>query len=179
MDQNSMTPVDWAKRPIMEKYADFSGRAPRPELWWYVLALVVAFIVVGIIESILGVHRMIVGLYGPLSTLLWLATIVPSIAVAVRRLHDVNRTGWWVLLPLVPECLMMVMALMTAGAVAAGGGFAAAVGGLAITGSLGLITLVGAIMLIVFYVMPGTPGDNRFGPNPYGIGPDGTAVPAE
>ena len=179
MDPNSMTPVDWAKRPILEKYADFSGRAPRPELWWYFLAIVIAFIVVDIIESILGIHRMIAGMYGPLSTLLWLATIVPSLAVGVRRLHDVNKTGWWVLLPVIPECLTMVMALTTAGAVAAGGGFGAAAGGLAITGLLGLITLIAAIVLIVFYVMPGTPGENRYGPNPYGTGSDGTAVPAE
>ena len=179
MNPNSMTPVDWAKRPILEKYADFSGRAPRPELWWYFLALVVAFVVVDIVESILGLHRMIAGMYGPLSTLLSLATIVPSLSVGVRRLHDVNRTGWWVLLPLIPQCLTIVMALTTVGAVAAGGGMAAAAGGMAITGLLGLITLIGAIVLIIFYVMPGTPGENRYGPNPYGAGPDGTAVPAE
>jgi uncharacterized membrane protein YhaH (DUF805 family) len=52
-----MSPVDWAKRPILEKYADFSGRAPRAEYWWYVLALVVAYIVVAIIEGVLGIHR--------------------------------------------------------------------------------------------------------------------------
>jgi uncharacterized membrane protein YhaH (DUF805 family) len=179
MNPNSMTPVDWAKRPILQKYADFSGRAPRPELWWYVLALVVAFVVVGIVESIVGIHRMIGGMYGPLSTLLWLATIVPSIAVGVRRLHDVDKPGWWVALPLIPECLMIIMALTTAGAVAAGGGMAAAMGGFALTGLLGVIALIGAIVLIVFYVMPGTAGENRYGPNPYGAGPDGAAVAAE
>lgn len=177
MNPNSMTPVDWAKVPILEKYADFSGRASRPELWWYILGLVVAFIIVGIVESILGIHRMLAGMYGPLTTLLWLATIVPSIAVGVRRLHDTNRPGWWVLLPLVPECFTVVAVLMTAGAVAAGAGMAAGIGGLALTGLLGIITLVGAIVLIVFYVMPGTPGPNRYGPNPDGNAPG--AIPAE
>ena len=179
MNPNSMTPVDWAKRPILQKYADFSGRAPRPELWWYVLALVVASVIVAVIESILGIRHMIAGMYGPLSVLLGLATIVPSIAVGVRRLHDINRTGLWVLLPLIPECLMIAIALATAGAVAAGGGAGAAMGGLAVTGLLGVITLVAAIVIIVFYVTPGTPGDNRFGPNPYGAGADGAAVAAE
>jgi uncharacterized membrane protein YhaH (DUF805 family) len=179
MNPSSMTPVDWAKRPILEKYADFTGRAPRPELWWYLLGLLVAYLVVGIVESILGIHHMVVGLYGPLSTLLWLATIVPSIAVGVRRLHDVNRPGWWILLPLIPECLMIVMALATTGAVVAGGGLAAAIGGMAVTGLLGLITLIGAIVVIVFYATPSTPGDNRYGPNPNGAGPDGAAVAAE
>jgi uncharacterized membrane protein YhaH (DUF805 family) len=176
MNPNSMTPVDWAKRPILEKYADFTGRAPRPELWWYVLGLVIVSIIVSIVESILGIHRMIAGMYGPLSCLLFLATIVPSIAVGVRRLHDVNRPGWWILLPLIPECLMIVMAFATAGAVVAGGGMGAAMGGMAMTGLLGLITLVGAIVVIVFYVMPGTPGENRYGPNPYGDA--GGAIPA-
>jgi uncharacterized membrane protein YhaH (DUF805 family) len=179
MNPNSMTPVDWAKRPILEKYADFTGRAPRPELWWYMLALVVAYLIVGIVEGVLGIHHIIGGLYGPLSALLWLATIVPSIAVAVRRLHDVNRPGWWVLVPLVPECLMIAMALATTGAVLAGGGLAAAIGGFAVTGLLGLITLIGAIVLIIFYVMPGTPGENRYGPNPYGAAPDAAVVAAE
>lgn len=163
-----MSPVDWAKRPIIEKYADFSGRAPRAEYWWYVLALVVAYIVVAIIEGVLGIHRMIAGMYGPISALLWLATIIPSIAVGVRRLHDVDRTGWWILLPAIPEALMIIMALMTAGAVAAGGGFGAAMGGLAITALLGLVALIGAIVVLVFSVMPGTKGPNRFGADPYG-----------
>ena len=163
-----MSPVDWAKRPILEKYADFSGRAPRAEFWWYTLALMVVFIVVAIVEGILGIHRMIAGMYGPVSALLLLATLIPSLAVGVRRLHDVNRTGWWLLLPLIPDVLMIVMALTTAGAVAAGGGMGAAMGGLAITGLLGLITFVGAVVVFVFDVLPGTKGPNRFGPDPYG-----------
>jgi len=165
---SEMSPIDWAKRPILERYADFSGRAPRAEYWWYVLALIVAYILVAIIEGILGIHRMIAGMYGPISALLWLATLIPSIAVGVRRLHDVDRTGWWILLPLVPDALMIIMALTTAGAVAGGGGMAAAMGGLAITGLLGLITLIGAIIVLVFSVTPGTKGPNRFGADPYG-----------
>lgn len=175
----TMTPIDWAKRPILEKYADFSGRASRPELWWYVLALVIAFVVLGIVESILGIHRMILGMYGPLTLLLWLATIVPSLAVGVRRLHDTNRTGWWILLPVIPEALMIVMAIATGGAIAAGGGMAAAAGGLAITGLLGLITFIGAIVVLIFYVMPGTPGDNRYGPSPSALDGERATIAAE
>jgi uncharacterized membrane protein YhaH (DUF805 family) len=172
-----LTPVDWAKRPILEKYADFTGRASRPEFWWYVLALVVAFIVVHIVESILGISRMFWYSWGPLTLLLRLATIVPSLAVAARRLHDTNRSGWWVLLPLIPECLMMVMAITTVGAVAAGGGLAAAIGGAALTGLIGLVALAGAIVLIIFCAMPSQPGDNRYGPPPLALG--GNAIAAE
>jgi uncharacterized membrane protein YhaH (DUF805 family) len=170
----NMSPVDWAKRPI-QNYAGFSGRAPRPEFWWYVLAVVIAGIVARIIDSILGIH--IAGPMGPLYALLCLATIVPSIAVAVRRLHDTGRPGWWILLPVVPYILGLVL------------GGAAMVGGAATGSAMGmgagfglvmifmLITLACSIVLIVFYCMPGTPGDNRYGPNPYGAA--GTTAAAE
>jgi uncharacterized membrane protein YhaH (DUF805 family) len=165
---SNMTPVDWAKRPI-EKFADFKGRAPRAEYWWWVLAIIVAFIVISIVEGLLGMRRMVFGLYGPLTVLLWLATIVPSIAVSVRRLHDTNRSGWWLLLPVVPYCLAMVFGGAAFFRAAAGG--AAQPGNMAGLGIAGIFMLVGAIgwiVLFVFYLLPGTPGDNRYGPNPYG-----------
>jgi uncharacterized membrane protein YhaH (DUF805 family) len=172
-----LTPVDWAKRPILEKYADFTGRAPRAEYWWFFLALIVAYIVLSIVESILGIHHMIFYSYGPLTALLWLATIVPSIAVGIRRLHDTNRPGWWVLLPIVPYLLAFVL-----GGAAMMGGMASgsAVGmtaGLGVAGIFMFIGFICAIVLLVFMVLPGTPGDNRYGPNPYGEGSG--VVPAE
>ena len=174
---SNLTPVEWAKRPIVEKYADFSGRAPRAEYWWYTLALIVAFVVLSIIESIVGIHHMILYNYGPLTALLWLGTIVPSIAVGIRRLHDTNRSGWWILLPIVPYCLAFIL------------GGAAMVGGAASGSALGMsagfglaavflfIGFICALVLLVFMVLPGTPGENRYGPNPYGD--NAAAVPAE
>jgi uncharacterized membrane protein YhaH (DUF805 family) len=163
----NMNPVDWAKRPL-QKYADFSGRAPRAEYWWFVLAVVVAFVVVSIIESILGINRMVLGVYGPLTTLLWIATLVPSVAVGVRRLHDTDRSGWWLLLPIIPYCLAFALGgatmMRNPGA------------GMGIAMIFMLIGGVGAIVLLVFYVLSGTPGDNRYGPNPYGAGASPTAA---
>ncbi|HEX6604400.1 MAG TPA: DUF805 domain-containing protein [Sphingomicrobium sp.] len=173
---SNMTPVDWAKRPL-QKYADFSGRAPRAEYWWYVLAIIIAYIVVSIVESIIGINHMVAGVYGPITTLLGVATLVPSIAVAVRRLHDTNRSGWWILLPLVPYILGMVLggAAMVGGAASGSAmGFGA---GMGIAMIFMMIGAVCAIVLLVFYCLPGTPGDNRYGPNPYGAA--GTAAPAE
>jgi len=171
-----LTPIDWAKRPI-QKYADFTGRAPRAEFWWFFLALVIAFIVAGIVESILGINHMIMFAYGPLRALLWLATIVPCLAVGVRRLHDTNRTGWWIVLPIVPYCLAFVLggAAMMGGAAMGSG-----VGVMAGAGLASIFLLIGAIcaiLVLVFYCLPGTPGDNRYGPNPYGA--DAGVVPAE
>lgn len=174
----NMTPVDWAKRPILEKYADFSGRAPRAEYWWFVLALLVAFIVARIIDSIVGLGHMVFYAYGPLATLLWLATIVPSIAVGIRRLHDTGRPGWWILLPIVPYCLAIVIGgpAMIAGMATSGG--AGMMAGMALAGLFMLIGGICAIVLLVFMVLPSMPGDNRYGPNPYGEG-GGSTVAAE
>ena len=169
MNPNSMTPVDWAKRPILEKYADFTGRASRAEYWWYALAIVIAAIVLSIIESILGLNNM-VATYGPLSLLFMLGTLVPSLAVGVRRVHDTNRSGWWILLPIVPY----VVAIAMAGPAIMAGGLGA---GLGLAMLFMLVGFVCAIVLIVFMCIPSTPGDNRYGPNPYGESE--AAVPAE
>ena len=175
MNPNSMTPVDWAKRPVLEKYADFTGRAPRAEFWWYILGVIIVSIVARIIDDLIGMT--LVGPYGPLSLILAVGLLVPNIAVGVRRLHDTNRSGWWLLLPFVPYCLAFVLggAAMMGGAATGSG--AAAMAGAGIAGFFLIIGLVCAIVILVFYCLPGTPGDNRFGPNPYGEG--GAAVAAE
>lgn len=165
---DNMSPVDWAKRPVFEKYADFEGRAPRAEYWWYVLALVIMYIVIMIIESIVGINRMVLNVYGPLTLLLALGTIVPNLAVGVRRLHDTNRSALWLLL-LVPYLISAVIAVQAA----ASGSLA----GLGAAGLVGLIGLVCCVAYLVLMVLPGTPGENRYGPNPYGDA--GAAVAAE
>lgn len=159
---SNLTPVDWAKRPL-EKYADFSGRAPRAEYWWFVLAVLIVFIVLGIIESILGINHMVMGIYGPLRVLVWLATLVPSLAVGVRRLHDTNRSGWWILLPIVPY----ILAFALGGPAMMAGGFGA---GLGIAMLFLFVGFISAVVLLLFMVLPSTPGENRYGPNPYGEG---------
>jgi uncharacterized membrane protein YhaH (DUF805 family) len=100
MASSQLTPIDWAMRPL-QHYADFSGRAPRAEYWWYTFAMVVAGMVIGIVEGMLGMGGT-VGPYGLLSVVFGLALIIPNIAVGVRRLHDTNRSGWWLLIGLIP-----------------------------------------------------------------------------
>jgi uncharacterized membrane protein YhaH (DUF805 family) len=177
MNSDIMTPVDWAKRPVMEKYADFSGRAPRSELWWYFLGLLIVVIVARIIDSILGLDHMIISAYGPLSVLVWLATLVPSLAVGVRRLHDTNRSGWWILLPMVPFCIGLVVggsALLGAATAGSAAGMMAGAGIAIVFMAVGDIA---AIVLLVFYVLPSTPGENRYGANPFGE--QAGTIPAE
>jgi uncharacterized membrane protein YhaH (DUF805 family) len=87
-----VTPVEAVKQGF-RKYVDFGGRATRAEYWWWVLFTILAGIVLSIIDSIIGFSDP--WDYGPLYTLFVLATLLPSLAVAARRLHDIGKTGWW------------------------------------------------------------------------------------
>jgi uncharacterized membrane protein YhaH (DUF805 family) len=78
----------------LRKYATFSGRARRSEYWWFTLANVLAAIVATVVDQILGTSV--------ISLLVSLGLLLPSLAVAVRRLHDTDRTGWWCFIALVP-----------------------------------------------------------------------------
>ncbi|MEA3009292.1 MAG: hypothetical protein QOJ91_984 [Sphingomonadales bacterium] len=92
--------MEWATLPL-KRYAEFSGRSRRKEYWMYTLLVIVVAIVLSVIENLLGLGGM-VGPYGLLTSLFLLATLVPSIAVGIRRLHDTGRSGWWLLIALVP-----------------------------------------------------------------------------
>jgi uncharacterized membrane protein YhaH (DUF805 family) len=85
----------------LKKYAVFSGRSRRKEYWYYVLFVAIISIVLSIIDGLFGTYHRSTGA-GLLSTIFSLAVLIPSIAVSVRRLHDIDRTGWWVLISLVP-----------------------------------------------------------------------------
>jgi uncharacterized membrane protein YhaH (DUF805 family) len=85
----------------LKKYAVFSGRSRRKEYWYFVLFVVIISIVLSIIDGLFGTYHRSTGA-GLLSSIFSLAVLIPSIAVSVRRLHDIDRTGWWVLISLVP-----------------------------------------------------------------------------
>ncbi|EED39702.1 conserved hypothetical protein [Stenotrophomonas sp. SKA14] len=110
----------------MNRYAQFSGRASRSEFWWFQLFIVILSLPLYVLSFIAGYTQSgtLALVSTGLSVVMWLAVIVPLIAVTVRRLHDTDRSGWWYLLMLVP--------------------------------------VVGLVVL-VFLLLPGTPGENRFG----------------
>jgi uncharacterized membrane protein YhaH (DUF805 family) len=115
---------------VLKKYATFSGRAQRAEYWYFLLFSTLIVIALSVIDGMTGSYNEDTG-WGLLSGLYSLAVLLPSIAVGARRLHDTSRTGWWLL--------------------------------------IGLIPVIGTIVLIVFFVLDSTPGDNAYGPNPKGI----------
>lgn len=155
-----MSPIEWALTPI-RKYAQFSGRAPRAEYWWFYLFVLIAYIAAVIIDTMLGSN--LFGPYGILTAILWLGLIVPTLAVGVRRLHDTNRTGWWLLGPIVPYIIGFVM-MGPAALDPEGAGMAAAGGAMIFM----LVGVVMAIVVFVFTVLRGTAGPNNYGPDPYG-----------
>ena len=86
-----------AVKTCFSKYVDFTGRAPRSEFWYWVLFVIVVSIILQIIDvSVLGTD-MAAGDLAILASLFSLATLVPGIAVSIRRLHDTDRSGWWLL----------------------------------------------------------------------------------
>lgn len=125
-----------AVKSCFAKYVTFSGRAPRSELWFFVLFTTVCAIVAAILDNILGTNfsmtmpngAAVKSFYGYIYSLWGLVVLLPHISVAVRRLHDRDRSGWWYWLILIP--------------------------------------LVGGIWLLVWFCRKGTPGPNRFGADP-------------
>ena len=94
---------------VLKKYAVFSGRARRKEYWFFALFNVLISFVLGFIE--VGMGLVDKSGRGPLSGLYTLAILIPGIAVSVRRLHDTGRSGWWLLIALIP-CVGAIILLV-------------------------------------------------------------------
>ena len=100
-----MPMIDNWKLVVLERYAKFDGRAGRAEYWWYLLANIIVAIILVALASVSNLFLVV-----------WaIALIVPSIAVGIRRLHDTDKTGWFLLLPIIPLVgwiiLLVLMAL--------------------------------------------------------------------
>lgn len=108
----------------LSNITNFSGRAARPEFWWWVLAVWILEVLVSLITAGMRDNGFLMFIVWIVYVVLWLATI----AVGCRRLHDTGKSGWLQLLALIP--------------------------------------CIGIIILIVFWIQPGTPGDNQYGPAP-------------
>jgi|TARA_B110000908_G_scaffold135210_1_gene159943 uncharacterized membrane protein YhaH (DUF805 family) len=86
---------------VLKQYADFNGRARRKEYWMFVLFNTIFSILAMIFDNVFGIAIEGIG-YGPIYLLYVLAMMIPSLAVAVRRLHDVGKSGWMILISLIP-----------------------------------------------------------------------------
>jgi uncharacterized membrane protein YhaH (DUF805 family) len=86
---------------VLKKYAVFDGRARRKEYWFFYLFYFIFAFVLMIIDGMTGTSNEETGI-GVLSSIFVLAMIIPGLAVAVRRLHDTDRSGWWIFISLIP-----------------------------------------------------------------------------
>lgn len=86
---------------VMKQYADFNGRARRKEYWMFLLFNIIFAIVAMMIDGGIGTNMAPLP-YGYVYIAYALVTFIPGLAVAVRRLHDIGKSGWWILIALVP-----------------------------------------------------------------------------
>ena len=136
---------------VYSKYATFTGRASRSEFWWYQLFNVV----------IIGIPITFVS--EALESAWSLANLVPSLAVTWRRLHDIDKSGWWQIAPLAGLPFFILTMVLR------GTGIAVYSGEMVSSPMFwaGVLTAVGmTILLIRWWATPGTPGSNRFGDDP-------------
>jgi uncharacterized membrane protein YhaH (DUF805 family) len=127
----------------LKRYFDFSGRSRRKEYWMFVVFVIIASIILSILDTALGLggstttssefgdgtaSASFSSRGGILSMIFGLAVLIPSIALAIRRMHDQDRSGWWILVPIAN--------------------------------------------IIMIWFIAGTPGPNRFGPDPKGAAAD-------
>lgn len=129
------------------KYATFSGRARRPEYWYFFLLMTVLGIGVGALDAGQGLRP---GEIGPFEAIFTLATFLPGLAVAWRRMHDIGKPGYYLLLLLLAWILCVMLAV--------------AGGPLTILGGIGILVIT--ILSIVWMVSRSQPHDNVYGPEP-------------
>jgi uncharacterized membrane protein YhaH (DUF805 family) len=96
----------------LKKYAVFSGRARRSEYWFFALFNAIALIIAAILDNVVGTAFDGIG-YGIFYLVYSLAVLVPALALCVRRLHDTDRSGYWIFLVLVPLVGPIVLLVFT------------------------------------------------------------------
>ena len=95
---------------VLKKYAVFSGRARRTELWMFMLMHMIIFMVLGFLDAFFS--SAFEGIRGLLMNIYALALLIPPIAVGVRRLHDAGKSGWMMLLGLIPVIGFLILLVL-------------------------------------------------------------------
>lgn len=179
-----------AVRTCFRKYITFSGRASRPEYWWFILFVVLGGLVASMVDAALFGGAEVVNVTynsdgtsvstyssaefgdGPASTLFSLATLVPMLAAGWRRMHDTGRSGLYLLYPILVWIGIGTFASMAGvtGHLMAGNfgaAFAGVVGVIMIVSVL--IAIISPLIVIWWLTRPSQPGPNDWGPNPHEV----------
>jgi len=164
---------------VLKKYATFTGRARRKEYWMFLLFNIIIAYILLFIDNALGT--------GPLTgsgdtndtifNIYTLAIFVPFIAVVVRRLHDTNRSGKWILLTIVPIFVMTPIFTLLFSTTLQGDPGATVIILMILAFALMAISMIGSIIIFVFSFLNGTVGPNKYGEDPKGVSVPPTPVP--
>ena len=153
-----------AVRSFWSNYANFKGRARRSEYWFITLFLLLTNVAAAGIDLALmqgDVEQFLANGGGGIVGLVWLvATILPAVAVLVRRLHDTGRTGWLLLGLYIPVALLTGLTIL---------GDMESLQTLVVIGVLALVAFVFNIVILVFTVLNSTPEENQYGPSPKAV----------
>ena len=141
-----------ALRSCFDRWLTFSGRAPRPEFWWFVLFWALSYVTIAVVGGL----SFGPGVTAALLTVFALAMFLPMLAVSFRRLQDTGRSGWFAATPVIGAAVASFGRLIGDGVVEFAG----------ICMQLGI-----SLVLIFWYAAEGTSGPNAFGPDPMGRRP--------
>lgn len=92
--------MNWYLKAL-KQYAVFNGRAQRSEYWFFTLFYTIGFIILTVIDAMIGIYSVEAGI-GLLGGIFALAHLLPSIGVGIRRMHDIGKSGWWLLINIIP-----------------------------------------------------------------------------
>lgn len=167
-------------KTCFKKYAVFKGRAARAEFWWFILFLLLLELAASFIGGLLMVPLLLKGNFTPDAIqgammpvtvgygAIELALLLPSLGVLTRRLHDTNKSGWWIVayyvLALVLLALLFALSLMGVSDYAPDAEMPTGI--VMAFAFLGLLLFAFCIVLLVWCVKRGTVGPNRYGPDP-------------
>ena len=148
---------DWYKKVVFENYANFNGRARRSEYWYFTLFNVIFSLITTAIDAMLNLDTGLNAVYS-------LAVFIPGLAVSFRRLHDIGKSGW--LLVIIYLAMIICVAVMIGASLSALSGVASPEGfgvGVIIAG---VVVFGLAIWLLVLFCTNGDVGPNKYGPDP-------------
>jgi uncharacterized membrane protein YhaH (DUF805 family) len=147
--------IEWYKKVVFENYANFNGRARRSEYWYFVLMNMIISTVTVMIDRALGLKFGVNLVYG-------IAVFIPTLSVSVRRLHDISKIGWILLISYIAIIICavgLVLGMLTLGS-----------SSFSIWFSIPIIVMVAiCIWMLVLFVTEGNEGKNKYGSDPKNI----------
>lgn len=147
--------IEWYKKVVFENYANFKGRARRSEYWYFVLMNMIISTVTVMIDKVLGLKFGVNSLYG-------IAMFIPILSVSVRRLHDIGKSGWILLISYIVIIICavgLVLGMLTLGMSSFNFWFAIPI----------IVMLAICIWMLVLFVKEGDDGKNKYGSDPKNI----------